>query len=48
MLIHGVLLFLQYIKCEIFEGYNHSWCLCHVDVIKLYSRHENDKSLYIQ
>ncbi len=32
-------------KCEIFEGYNHGWCLCHVDVMKLYSRHQNDKSL---
>jgi hypothetical protein len=38
-------IFLQDIKCEIFEGYNHSWCLCHVDIMKLYSGHENDKIL---
>ncbi len=40
-----VFLFLQDIKCEIFEGYNHGWCLCNVDIMKLYSKHENDKSL---
>jgi hypothetical protein len=45
MLIHGVFLFLQDIKCEIFAGYNHGWCLCNVDVTKLYSRYENDTNL---
>jgi hypothetical protein len=45
MLIHGVFLFLQDIKCEIFEGYNHGWWLCNVDVTKLYSRYENDTNL---